>query len=98
MSKLFASEHFPMLMLIARICRVLAWVVGIGGSLAILWDGLVTFSRGNPVADNLGNLVGLLWVALSVFSLIVLAEAIRVILAIELNTRRTAEALERARE
>ena len=88
------EERYRALRLVATIIRILAFVVAIIGALAIVIGAIATIGQ----QDGLGTAVlvligGLLYVAVIALFLFAYAEIIRLVIAVEDNTRVTAEAL-----
>ena len=79
---------------ISRILRVLAWVVLVLGGLGVLIAGVIALA--DEPASGLAILVGgALYVAFIALALFAYAELIRLMIDMESNTRRTAEAIAR---
>lgn len=88
------EERYRALRTIAMIIRVLAFIVAIIGGLAVLIGAITTIGQDGGVGPALLILIGgLLYVAVIALFLFAYAEIIRLIIAVEDNTRLTAEAL-----
>lgn len=88
------EERYRALRTIAMIIRILAFVVAIVGGLGVLIGAITTLGQGGGVGPALVILIaGLLYVAVIALFLFAYAEIIRLIIAVEDNTRLTAEAL-----
>ncbi len=86
------NTSWPALRSIAQIFRILAYVVGGLGALG----ALIVLFTGNGFMGRVGGFVlTLLFAALYVLFLIATSEGIHVGLAIEENTRKTADALDK---
>jgi hypothetical protein len=88
-----AERRYAGLEAISRVFRILAWLVAILGGLAVIGAsfGLVSEERSGEALATL--IVGGLLVALYVLLLLAASEGIKIIIDIEDNTRRTANAL-----
>jgi hypothetical protein len=86
------EERYRALRTVAAIIRVLAYVVAILGTIGVVIAAISAISQAG--AQGLLFLVGgLLYVAVVALFLFAYAEIIRLIIAVEDNTRLTAEAL-----
>jgi hypothetical protein len=88
-----AERKYAGLEAISRVFRILAWVVAILGGLAVIATsfGLVGQERSGEAFATL--ILGGLIVALYVLLLLAASEGIKIVIDIEDNTRRTANAL-----
>jgi hypothetical protein len=88
-----AERKYSGMEAISRVFKVLAWVAAIGGGLAVIGRSF-TFAADERSAEALVNLIlGGLIVALYVLFLLAVSEGIKIVIDIEDNTRRTANAL-----
>jgi cytochrome b subunit of formate dehydrogenase len=86
-------ERYSALRTIAAIIRILAYIVAIVGGIAVVVGAISAFAGGVPGQGLLVLVGGLLYVAVIALFLFAYAEIIRLIIAVEDNTRLTAEAL-----
>jgi hypothetical protein len=87
------EERYSALRTIAAIIRILAYIVAVIGGIAVVVGAITTFARGVPVQGLLVLVGGLLYVAVIALFLFAYAEIIRLVIAVEDNTRLTAEAV-----
>jgi hypothetical protein len=88
------DERYRALRTVAAIIRALAYVVAVIGGLAVVIGAIATVAQGGGVGPALLVLVGgLLYVAVIALFLFAYAEIVRLFIAVEDNTRLTAEAL-----
>jgi hypothetical protein len=90
---MIAERRYAGLEAISRVFRILAWLVAILGGLAVIGAsfGLVGQERSGEALATL--IVGGLLVALYVLLLLAASEGIKIVIDIEDNTRRTANAV-----
>jgi hypothetical protein len=87
------EERYRALRTVATIIRILAYVVAIIGAIGVIIGAIAAIGQG-VVGQGLLVLVGgLLYVAVIALFLFAYAELIRLIIAVEDNTRLTAEAV-----
>ena len=87
-------EQFRSLHLIATLYRYLGYIVIVGGAIAVI-AAAASAGGGGAIGVLIGGAIGVAFYALLVFGI---AAAIRLALAVEKNTRDTAELLRRERE
>jgi len=87
------EERYSALRTVAAIIRILAYIVAIIGGIAVVVGAITAFSQGVAGQGLLVLVAGLLYVAVVALFLFAYAEIIRLIIAVEDNTRMTAEAL-----
>jgi len=87
------EERYSALRTIAAIIRILAFIVAVIGGIAVVVGAITAFAGGVPGRGVLVLVAGLLYVAVIALFLFAYAEIIRLIIAVEDNTRVTAEAL-----
>jgi hypothetical protein len=91
------ERRYTTLLTIARVFRIVAWVVAILGGLGVIGGTLQTLSEESAGQAFAVLLVGILAVALYTLLFLAAAEGIKLAIDIEGNTRRAAEALTGAR-
>jgi tetrahydromethanopterin S-methyltransferase subunit D len=87
------ERRYTTLLTIARVLRIVAWVVAILGGLGVIGGTLQTLSDESAGQAFAVLVVGILAVALYTLFFLAAAEGIKLAIDIEGNTRRTAEAL-----
>jgi amino acid permease len=90
-------ERYSALRTVSTILRIFAWIIAIVGTLFVIGAAIAAGTDDDGgVGQAFGVLIaGLLGVALYALFAFAGAELIRLMIAIETNTRRTAELLER---
>jgi len=81
----------PLLSLLLRLCGYTAFLFGIGQAALVLWQSDWTGRWSTPISSALQSVF---WGFVRALELIIIAEGIHVLLDIEQNTRRTADAVE----
>jgi hypothetical protein len=87
------EERYSALRTVAAIIRALAYIVAVIGGIVAIVAGILAIARGAAGAGVLTLVGGLLYVAVIALFLFAYAEIIRLIIAVEHNTRLTAEVL-----
>jgi hypothetical protein len=88
------EERYGALRLVATLLRILAFVVAILGGLAVVIGTITSVGQEGGLGPALLVLIGgLLYVAVIALFLFAYAEIIRLVIAVEDNTRLTAEAI-----
>jgi hypothetical protein len=85
------EERYGALRTIAEIIRILAYVVAVGGTIVVIIGCIGSFQQ-SVVGGLVALIGGLLCVAVAALVLFAYAEIIRLVIAVEHNTWRTAEA------
>ncbi len=88
-----AERRYTTLLTIARVLRVIAWIVAILGGLGLIGGTLQTLGEKSAGEAFAVLVVGTLAVGLYTMLLLAAAEGIKLAIDIEANTRRTAELL-----
>jgi len=88
------AERYNALRTVSKIIRILAYVVAVVGGLAVLGITITSLTQGSGLGPALLVLIGgTLYVAVIALFLFAYAEIISLVIAVEDNTRLTAEAL-----
>jgi hypothetical protein len=87
------EERYRALRTIASIIRILAYVVAVIGAIGVVIAGISALSQGGGLQGLLVLVGGLLYVAVIALFLFAYAEIVRLVIAVEDNTRVTAEAV-----
>jgi len=87
------EERYRALRTVAAIIRTLAYVVAVVGAIVAVVGGIMAIAQGAAGQGILILIGGLLYVAVIALFLFAYAEIIRLVIAVEDNTRVTAEAV-----
>ena len=87
------EERYSALRTITALIRALAYIVAIVGGIGVVIAGIAAITQGGLGQGILVLVGGLLYVAVIALFLFAYAEIIRLVIAVEHNTRLTAEAV-----